>query len=170
MKMEFTADALLVIDMQKGLHSPEYPLYHVDEVIETINQRIDLYVLADKPIIFVQHHDDYLQMGSEAWELFAELHHQALAHTIDKTHPNAFYQTVLQSLLNDLNIQALEISGAQTEYCVDTTVRFAHGLGYTLSMAQGAHTTTDSELLGASQIIGHHSRIWKDRFLTFIAK
>lgn len=70
--------------------------------------------------------------------------------------------------LRKLNINNLEICGAQTEYCVDTTIRMAHGLGYKLFMKKGLTTTLNSDLLEAKTIIEHHENLWNNRFLTFL--
>ncbi|WKB37298.1 isochorismatase family protein [Terrilactibacillus sp. S3-3] len=86
---------------------------------------------------------------------------------MNKTHANAFYKTDLNDKLVKLNVHQFEICGAQTEYCVDTTIRMAHGLGYKLFMKKGLTTTLNNDLLGAKTIIAHHENIWDGRFLTF---
>ena len=65
-------------------------------------------------------------------------------------------------------IQTLEIAGVQTEFCVDTTIRMAHGLGYTCLMTPKTTSTLDNGHLTAAQIIQHHEAIWAGRFLTFL--
>jgi nicotinamidase-related amidase len=45
----------------------------------------------------------------------------------------------------------------QTEFCVDTTVRQALPLGYSVTLAADAHSTTDGALR-AEQVIAHHNR------------
>lgn len=64
-------------------------------------------------------------------------------------------------------VQTLEIAGVQTEFCVDTTIRMAHGLGYTCLMTPKTTSTLDNGHLTAAQIIQHHEAIWAGRFLTF---
>jgi nicotinamidase-related amidase len=44
----------------------------------------------------------------------------------------------------------------QTEFCVDTTVRQALLLGYRVTLAADAHSTTDGALR-AEQVIAHHN-------------
>ena len=43
--------------------------------------------------------------------------------------------------------------------CIDTTVRSAVTHGYKVILIQDAHSTIDSEVLKASQIIAHHNDI-----------
>lgn len=87
---------------------------------------------------------------------------------MNKTHANSFYKTELPAILAGLDVQKIEFCGAQTEYCVDTTVRFAHGLGFDCYMVRGLHTTADSDLMDAGTIMAHHESLWDKRFLTFL--
>ena len=74
------------------------------------------------------------------------------------------YQTNLNDLLTEQAVQTLEIAGVQTEFCVDTTIRMAHGLGYTCLMTPKTTSTLDNGHLTAAQIIQHHEAIWAGRF------
>lgn len=161
------ADCLIIIDLQRGLHTDEAPLYRLDNVLRITNERIADYRQQKRPIIFVQHEDQELVPTSEAWKLMEQINNRGSDYYIAKTHANSFYQTILTKLLTDLKVREIEFCGAQTEYCVDTTIRVAHGLGYKLSMAQGSTTTLDGTELSAEQIIRHHEAIWNQRFLTF---
>ncbi|WP_239256311.1 cysteine hydrolase family protein [Listeria ilorinensis] len=160
--------ALVVIDLQKGLHSPEQPLFDLAGVLKGVNDRLAVYRDSGRPVIFIQHHDEGLPLYSAEWALMDELDVQKDDYLISKTHANSFYQTELAELLVRLCVDEIEFCGAQTEYCVDTTVRMAHGLGYRSFMKKGLHTTVDSELLSAEVIRQHHEVLWGDRFLTWI--
>lgn len=159
--------ALVVIDLQVGVESKEKKLYQLDQVLKRVNERIAEYRRKSLPIIFVQHEEEGMLVGSSNWQLFPELDAREEDHYIRKTHANSFFQTELKSLLDSLSIEALELCGAQTEYCVDTTIRVAHGLGYSLSMRRGTATTVDNDCWLAPEIIAHHEAIWDNRFLRF---
>ncbi|EST11013.1 cysteine hydrolase family protein [Sporolactobacillus laevolacticus] len=159
--------ALIIIDLQIGVQSEATPLYNLANVIDGVNQRIRLFRERNNPVIFVQHNDAELVLNSPSWQLFPELDCKDTDIYINKTHANSFYKTNLKNQLMKLNINKLEICGAQTEYCVDTTIRMAHGLGYQLFMKKGLTTTLNNDLLGAKIIIEHHENIWNNRFLTF---
>lgn len=160
--------ALLLIDFQKGIESPTQQLYRLPAVLDKVNQRIAVYRQHHAPIIFVQHEEVELPFGSDSWQLFEKLDAQPTDFFIRKTHANAFYQTNLNDLLTEQDVQTLEIAGVQTEFCVDTTIRMAHGLGYTCLMTPQTTSTLDNEHLTAAQIIQHHEAIWAGRFLTFL--
>ncbi|MBC6307920.1 cysteine hydrolase [Listeria sp. FSL L7-1582] len=162
------SDVLVVIDMQNGVNSTDYPLVHLERMLAGVNQRIASYRDAGKPVIFVQHVDEELVIGSDAWALMPELDSRQDDIYVNKTHANSFYKTDLPAILAGLDAQKIEFCGAQTEYCVDTTVRFAHGLGFNCYMVRGLHTTMDSDLIDAKTIMAHHETIWDGRFLTFL--
>ncbi|WP_099223752.1 cysteine hydrolase family protein [Listeria costaricensis] len=160
--------ALVVIDLQKGLHTPEKPLFELAEVLSGVNERIACYREAKMPIIFIQHHEEELPLHSAEWALMDELDVRYGDYFVSKTHANSFYQTELAGLLEKLEVGEMEFCGAQTEYCVDTTIRMAHGLGYRSFMKKGLHTTVDSALLPAEIIRKHHEALWGGRFLMWL--
>lgn len=158
-----TSDVLIVIDMQKGVCDG---IYRRNEFIEQINQRILIYRKEKKPIIFIQHHDDELIKESEGWQLLPELLTESTDSYVEKTHANGFYQTKLQMLLEKLSVKAIEFCGAQTEFCVNTTVVFAHGLSYRNFMQKRASSTFDNHWLTAREMIDYYENyLWQGRFL-----
>ena len=138
-------------------------MYRLPAVLDKVNQRIAVYRQHHAPIIFVQHEETELPFGSDSWQLLKSwIHNPQIFHP--KTHANAFYQTNLNDLLTEQAVQTLEIAGVQTEFCVDTTIRMAHGLGYTCLMTPKTTSTLDNGHLTAAQIIQHHEAIWAGRF------
>ncbi|MGX7201259.1 amidase [Enterococcus plantarum] len=160
--------ALIVIDLQNGLENTGSGLFRLTDTLNGVNERITDYRNKHQPILFIQHEDTELVVASDNWKLFEQLDARAEDFYIGKTHANSFFQTKLKKCLDDLSVTELEFCGAQTEYCVDTTIRMAHGLGYTCFMKRGLSTTLNNELLGAQTIIQHHEKLWDNRFLTFI--
>ena len=63
----------------------------------------------------------------------------------------------MQAELEARGIKRLIITGGQTQYCVDTTVRRAVAQGYDVLLASDAHTTEDSETLPAEKIIAFYN-------------
>lgn len=162
------SDALLIIDLQKGVCFDGKTIDHFSELMSLVNQRITCYREQNKVILFVQHCDEDLVPQSPAWEFVEELDYQKHDLTIQKTHANSFYQTNLQELLQQNHINSLEICGAQTQFCIDTTVKFAHGLGYRLTMLKNGSITFDNDFLSAKETIAFYETIWDRRFLQLI--
>ena len=52
------------------------------------------------------------------------------------------------------------ISGMQTQYCVDTTTRRAFSEGYKVTLVSDAHSTFDTEVLRAEDIVKHHNVVF----------
>ena len=76
---------------------------------------------------------------------------------IEKRHSSAFHETDLHAQLSRLGIDHLVIAGLQTEYCVDSACRTAVALGYRVTLVKDGHTTYDTPVLSAAQIIMHHN-------------
>lgn len=166
--MEKLSDALLIIDLQKGVCFDDKLIDHFTDFVIGINHRIQLYREQVKPIIFIQHSDEDLVPNTTAWEIIEELDRKENDTIVQKTHANSFYHTDLQKILQQQQIISLEICGAQTQYCIDATIKFAHGLGYQLTMLKNASTTYDNDFLSASDTITFYENIWNRRFLDLI--
>ena len=89
------AQALIVIDMQQALAKID----RRNQVVATINQRIDRYREAQRPIIFIQHTEPGMEVASAGWQLFPDLHAAGSDVYYNKTRPDSFYQTGLEAFL-----------------------------------------------------------------------
>ncbi len=166
--METCADVLIVIDLQNGVCYSGDHLFDLENLITKVNNRIALYRELHKPIIFVQHCDEELVPEEEPWAIHANLDVQEQDFFIKKIHANSFYKTNLKNLLDQLAVQRIEFCGAQTEYCMDATIKFAHGLGYENFMVQKATSTLNNPFMSAKETIDFYENIWNHRFLKLI--
>lgn len=153
------ASALLVIDVQRGLFETQPPPAEADAVIARINALAERARAAGVAVIFVQHERDGtpLQHGSPAWGLDARLQVRDGDRFVAKTTPDAFLRTDLQSQLQELGVDRVVIAGYASEFCVDTSVRAAAALGYSVVLAADAHTTHDKPHADAVFIRAHHN-------------
>ncbi len=76
---------------------------------------------------------------------------------VQKQACDAFHQTSLQQELKKRGIEHLVVVGAQTDYCVGTSVRRATTCGYDVMLVGDAHTTEDNDILTAEQVIAYHN-------------
>ncbi len=110
-------------------------------------------------MIFIQHEsqDAQLALGSAGWQLDERLDAQPADIRLRKTATDAFHNTALQQMLQQLGVDRLVVCGFQSEFCVDTTTRRALALGYPVTLVADGHSTTDNGVLSAAQISAHHN-------------
>lgn len=156
---------LLVIDMQNGSFSPEYPCYDAAGVLERINGIADLSRKKGLPVIFVQHNgsaqDEYIPLTSD-WELVPDLIVEENDIRLEKTANDVFYNTGLESKLFVLNINKLIITGSATEFCLDSSIQSALTKNFDVVVVEDAHTTADKPHLSAEKIIEHYNWVWSN--------
>jgi nicotinamidase-related amidase len=155
--------ALLIIDVQMGMFDERFPVYKGDDLLTTIKGLIQRARAAQIPIIFVQHNgkdeNDPIYPGLPGWQIHPEIAPLEEDTIIHKDHPDAFQNTDLRDKLQAMGITHLVAAGIQTEYCVDTTCRRAYSLGYGVTLVKDGHSTWDTEVLNAPQIIAHHNQV-----------
>lgn len=157
------ATALLVIDVQESLCTGTFAAHDIDRVLAAINASIVRARAAGVPVLFVQHEQDndpLFRFGSPGWQLASGLLAEPEDERVRKTTPDAFNDTPLHALLQARGIDRLLVCGLQSEFCVDTSVRRALSLGYTVELLADAHSTLDNGVLTAAQISAHHNEIF----------
>jgi nicotinamidase-related amidase len=164
------AKALLVIDVQNGMFSlPGNPVYKAEHLLSIIKKLIHEFRENNIPIIYIQHTDENespLMANTSGWKIRPEISPLKSDVVIQKTTPNSFLGTELQSILDNQNIKEIIICGLQSELCIDTTCRQAKALGYNVILVEDGHSTFDTELLSAEQIWAHHNSVLSGWFAT----
>jgi len=156
-------EALLIIDMQVGAFLT--PRFEAETVIENINCLSTFFREKNQPVIFVQHDgtkENFLVYGSDEWHILPSLTQKATDHYIEKEANDCFYKTVLETLLQKLNVQKLYICGCATDFCVNATVHGALVRDYAITVIKDGHTTADRPVLNAEQIIDFHNWLWEN--------
>ena len=151
--------ALLVIDVQVGV---VHDAWHRDEVVANIAQVVTHARATNMPVIWVQHSDDWMAVGSDNWAIVPELSPIENETTIHKNYCSSFEVTNLEEVLTDFNVGHLVICGAQTNNCVRHTIHAALERGYDITLVEDAHTTSDGDwdngTLRAADIIDDQNR------------
>ncbi len=109
-------------------------------------------------MIFVQHEattGEHFTYGSEAWQLASDLATHERDSFVRKTTPDSFLRTDLEAVLKQAGVSQVVVCGYATEFCVDTTVRSAAGLGFEVILVSDAHTTHDKPHASAAEIAHH---------------
>ncbi len=161
-----TAHALLIVDVQCGSVGPE--AHEVDSVVANIETLLVAARRGGIAVVHVQHDEPPGapgEPGSAEWQIDPRVLPRSGEAVFRKTHNSAFLGTGLEAHLKELGIESLIVTGIQTEYCVDTTVRVAHQLGFRVVVPADGNTTWDNGPICASRIRDlFNERIWADRF------
>lgn len=153
------SQALLVIDVQVGV---VHDAWRRDEVVANIAQVVEHARATHIPVIWVQHSDDWMAIGSDNWAIVPELQPLENESKIDKNYCSSFETTNLEDVLSGINVGHLVICGAQTNNCVRHTIHAALERGYDITLIEDAHTTSDGDwdngTLRAADIIDDQNR------------
>ncbi|WP_088066672.1 cysteine hydrolase family protein [Gottfriedia luciferensis] len=152
--------ALCIIDVQVLMFSESDPVYNGEKLLYNLNQLITKARTNHLPVFYIQHSEEGspLEYGSPGWEIQPDIAPIEGDIIIHKLTPDSFFKTNLSEELTKREISHLVMAGIQTEICVDTTIRSAFGKGYEVTLVTDAHSTWNSNVLTAEQIINHHNQ------------
>ncbi|WFE42887.1 cysteine hydrolase family protein [Verrucosispora sp. WMMD1129] len=152
--------ALLVIDVQNGVVADAHDR---DGVIANINTVLGKARAEGVPVVWVQHSDEGLPPGNEAWQYVPELLRQDTEPLVHKRYGDSFEDTDLEAVLAERGVGRLVVTGAQTDACIRSTLHGAFVRGYDATLVGDAHTTEDLTAYGApppEQVIAHTNLYW----------
>jgi nicotinamidase-related amidase len=115
------------------------------------------------PVIWVQHSDEHLPQGSDAWQYVPELSRRDGEPLMHKHYGDSFEDTQLERLLAERGVGRLVITGAQSDACIRSTIHGGFTRGYDVTLVGDAHTTEDLTGYGApppEQVIAHTNLYW----------
>src|SRR4029450_4015008 len=100
--------ALVVIDVQNGVVDEAHER---DAVVANISRLVDRAREKGVPIVWVQHSDDGLEKGSDAWEYVPELTRTDSEPLVHKTFGASFEATDLEEVLAPAGVGRLDGAG-----------------------------------------------------------
>lgn len=152
--------ALLVIDLQNGVVDGAF---RRAEVVANVSGLLDLARERGVSVIWVQHSDDELIRGSDAWQYVPELVAQPDEPVVHKHYGDAFEGTDLEAQLAARGVGRLIVVGAETDACIRSTIHGAFTRGYDVTLVGDAHTAGDKTDWGAppvEDVIAHTNLYW----------
>jgi nicotinamidase-related amidase len=152
--------ALLVVDMQNAAVERAHER---DAVVANVCHLVEEARREGAPVVWVQHSDEQLARGSDAWQIIPELIPGDSEPLVEKNYGDSFEDTALETVLSGLGIGRLVIVGAQTDWCVRSTLHGALARGYDATLVSDAHTTEDQTAWGApppDHVIAHTNLYW----------
>lgn len=153
--------ALMVIDVQKGVVAEAHQR---DAVVANISALVNQAREEGVPIVWVQHSDEQLEMGSDAWQYVVELARLESEPLVHKMFGDSFEGTDLEEVLARAGAGRLVVTGAQTDSCIRATIHGAFARGYDVTLVGDAHTTEDQSAWGAptpEKVIAHTNLYWQ---------
>ena len=153
--------ALLIIDAQQELiegNQNEISVFKKEALVTNINLVIDRAIEAKALILFVRD-TDVAEGKGEGFQIHQDITIPPHSEVFDKAATNSFYGTGLHSFLKENEVKHVVIMGCKTEHCIDTAVRTATVNHLDVTLVGDGHSTTDSPILTAEQIINHHNKV-----------
>ncbi|BBF44617.1 isochorismatase [Lachnospiraceae bacterium KM106-2] len=163
--------ALLIIDMQQDLidNNP----YMINSVISNINELKSFCEKQQIEIIYIRHNDnpgEPLSPNQPGWEITGSVSPSNSERIFDKHYNSAFLHTGLKDYLDSKQISSLIITGLQTEYCVDATIKAAFELGYNIYIPKATNSSFSNRYLTAKDLVEYYNyMVWDKRFATVIS-
>lgn len=157
---------LLVIDTQKLLMNEklcgfERFVHHIQALIATAREN-------SVEVVYVRHDDGpgaALTKGTAGYEIYEGFQPVAGEKIFDKTVNSAFKESGLLEYLQQKGETNLIVSGLQTDYCIDATIKCGFEHGFQIFVPHGANTTVDNEFLSGEKCCRYYNEmIWNGRY------
>lgn len=152
--------ALLVIDVQNGVVAAAHQR---DAVIANISALIGRARAEGVPVVWVQHSDEGLPMGSPEWRYVPELTRGDGEPLVHKHYGDSFEETGLERVLAERGVGHLVVTGAETDPCIRSTLHGGFTRGYDMTLVGDAHTVNDNTEYGMpapEQVIAYTNMYW----------
>lgn len=146
--------ALIVIDLQKGIVA--FPSAHpMAEVVKHASSLAEAFRRHGLPVVLVnvaggapgraEQTRSLRDLPADWTELVPELNRQPSDHTVTKKTWGAFTNTDLDAYLKKQSVTQVVIAGVATSVGVESTARYAHELGFNVTLATDAMTDMSAD-------------------------
>lgn len=164
--MSMNNKVLLVVDVQTLMIDGK--LYNQKKVIHNLKSLISKARENGTEVIYVRHDDGIgseLEAGSDAWQIYYEIVPIEGEKIFDKKFNSAFVKTGLKDYLESKGVKTIILTGLQTEYCIDATVKSVFEHGFELIIPEETNSTFDNEYLSGEMLYRYYNfKIWNKRF------
>jgi len=166
-----TKTVLLVIDAQELITNER--LYAFDEYIENVRQLIAESRKNGIEVIYVRHDDGVgqpLSKGNNGFDVCREFAPEAGERIFDKSVNSPFRDSGLLEYLRQKGVKRLIVTGLQTDYCIDATVKCGFEHGFEMIVPEYCNSTFDNDFMTAEQTYRYYNEfIWKNRYANCVS-
>ncbi len=155
--------ALLVVDVQNGVVTDAHQR---DAVVGNISDLVERARRDNVAVVWVRHSDPGLVENSDEWQIVPELVPAPGEAIVEKHYGDSFEDTSLEDVLAEREVGRLVVVGAQTDFCIRSTLHGALVRGYDATLVEDAHTTEDLTQWGApapAAVIAHTNLYWSNQ-------
>jgi nicotinamidase-related amidase len=150
-----TADALVVVDVQRALVTGEHAVADADAYLDRWAAALTSARSAGVPVIHLQDDGTWpgslIPRGSAGWELVLPVAEGE--RVIGKARDDGFDGSDLETILRGAGVSRLCLVGIQSEMCVAATARGAMARGPTVLLPRDGHTTYAVPASGAAPAV-----------------
>lgn len=157
---------LLVIDTQKLITNND--LYAFDKFVLNERELINTAREHKIEVIYIRHDDGAqcaLTKGKDGFDIYEEFQPCANEKIYDKTVNSVFKDTGLLEYLKTNEETELIVTGLQTDFCIDATVKCGFEHGFTMIVPAYANTTVNNEFMSGEKSYAYYNEfMWKNRY------
>ena len=161
-----TRTVLLVIDAQELLMNNN--LYEFDLFSANVKKLISEARNSGVEIIYIRHDDGKgkpLSKANDGYDIYYDFAHEKGKLVFDKTVNSPFKESGLLEHLREICAGKLIVTGLQTDYCIDATVKCGFEYGFEIIVPKYCNTTYDNEYMTAEATYSYYNDfIWNDRY------
>ncbi|SLJ83283.1 cysteine hydrolase family protein [Psychrobacter sp. DAB_AL43B] len=175
--LDWSNCVIVLIDYQNEYVDGAMPLGQAGtKAIENARLLLDKARQQDIPIFHIAHHgnEQIFDPSSANVAIVDSLQPMNDEKIITKMHPNAFYDTELQELIESTDKQQIIFAGFMSHMCVSSSVRAAFDLGFQNFVCHDACATRDlpsvtGQVIKASTVHDSAMAALQDRFAALVA-
>lgn len=130
------AIAFLIIDVQNGYVGLPGFKDMIHRASMYINEVSEYFRKANQPVIHIQHKDPSFRKDSSDMDVAPDITQKESDLHLEKTYGNAFWETHLDRILKDLEVDFVICAGLSATHCVLATYNGALERGYKAVMLQ----------------------------------
>jgi len=157
---------LLVVDTQKLIVNEK--LYEFDKFVFNVKRLIHEARENNIEVIYVRHDDgagEELTKGADGFEIYEKFQPMENEKIFDKKVNSAFKGTGLLEYLKDKGENDVIVTGLQTDYCIDATIKCGFEHGFNVIVSAYANTTVDNKFMSSDQSYKYYNEfMWKGRY------